>query len=816
MGLNNPVALTVPEIQFARSSDNISSSNYQFNFNITGIEKTQIKSITCQLNFLPKQDCMTHSINFTQLTDGDYKISVVLTTQKDVVIESIKIFRKDSTAPTLSVSERPSVLTNQKTARFAFTISDALSSFNQARCAVDTTVFTDCKSPLSLDNMSDGSHTLKIQATDEAKNLSEVYSFTWTVDQSVPTVLLGEKPAALTKITTAHFTFTGANLESYECLFDSGNYAACTSPVDYASLSSGLHKFYVRAKNKFGVLASPATYDWVVDTVAPTAPAIIANVTSQTKMQSIALNFTSEDPGSGIETYEYSQDNAVFIKTASPLNLNKLAAGPHKLKIRAIDKVGNISAESLFSWEIDLAGPTIIFTEKPYLKTSTKSATFSFTVTDLQGVSITQCSWKRDLPAISSAPVDCRSGTVSYDLLIGNYSFIIQAVDTLGNISTSTYAWEITDAPVILSLASSPSANSTCALNSEGKVACWGDNSFGQLGNGTKTASVNPTYVTDLANVKSVSIGATSACALLTNKTVSCWGDNSKGQLGNGTTVASLKPLSIAGLTLVEQITVGDSFACALLQDRTVKCWGDNSKSFVPAPVEDTPSYMVKTPTDAGVTDITQISAGSEALLLLNPAGKVLCFGVLSSRDQLGSLALRGVHGIIANTEDILGAPLLTGYDGNIVVISTTGDIDQIIYAHYEVNDYYASLPKVENVVTGSAKSVASGGWHSCFTDAAKNLKCYGDNSYGQLGTGSASAFASHQIVISPIILTQVTGEALGKAHSCAISKGEVFCWGDNTFGQLANATPLSTMPPAGVKISTVNYSATPTRITGF
>ncbi|HKO93012.1 MAG TPA: hypothetical protein VJU61_17775, partial [Polyangiaceae bacterium] len=83
-------------------------------------------------------------------------------------------------------------------------------------------------------------------------------------------------------------------------------------------------------------------------------------------------------------------------------------------------------------------------------------------------------------------------------------------------------------------------ANHACARLSDGTVRCWGNNAFGQLGNGTKDYASAPTPVSGLTGVQFLVGGNVHACALLLGGTVQCWGNNELGQLGDGTTIERL------------------------------------------------------------------------------------------------------------------------------------------------------------------------------------------------------------------------------------------------------------------------------------
>ncbi len=136
--------------------------------------------------------------------------------------------------------------------------------------------------------------------------------------------------------------------------------------------------------------------------------------------------------------------------------------------------------------------------------------------------------------------------------------------------------------------------SSSCALLADGKVQCWGDNTYGQLGNGTVTGpdtctafatpcSTAPAPVPGLHGIVGIAAGGISVCALSSAGTVECWGDNLDGQLGDGSTggpnvcngffPCSSTPAAVVGLTSVRAL--GDG-TCLLSRKHGVECWGTN------------------------------------------------------------------------------------------------------------------------------------------------------------------------------------------------------------------------------------------------
>lgn len=110
-----------------------------------------------------------------------------------------------------------------------------------------------------------------------------------------------------------------------------------------------------------------------------------------------------------------------------------------------------------------------------------------------------------------------------------------------------------------------------------GRVACWGQNDAGQIGDGTTERRFAPVQIEGLRHARKLALGDRSTCALLASGRVSCWGANDLGQLGDGTTIARSKPTMVPGLVDATDVAMGGTHACAALADGTVQCWGSNA-----------------------------------------------------------------------------------------------------------------------------------------------------------------------------------------------------------------------------------------------
>jgi len=117
----------------------------------------------------------------------------------------------------------------------------------------------------------------------------------------------------------------------------------------------------------------------------------------------------------------------------------------------------------------------------------------------------------------------------------------------LGNGTTSKQSSAVFVSSITTATSISAGGAQPCALLQDGTVKCWGNNSYGQVGNGTKNIlpSTSPVQVSGITTASSIGVGGYGACALLTDSTIWCWGDNTSGQLGDGTLISKNSPVSV-------------------------------------------------------------------------------------------------------------------------------------------------------------------------------------------------------------------------------------------------------------------------------
>jgi len=201
----------------------------------------------------------------------------------------------------------------------------------------------------------------------------------------------------------------------------------------------------------------------------------------------------------------------------------------------------------------------------------------------------------------------------------------------LSSPSTIPFPTAVTVFPTAVRLA--PARTSTCAILGDRPLAWVGANSFGQLGDGTRTDSAAAGPVPGLANVTDVAGAEGHVCAVHDGGLVSCWGWGSSGQLGNGTTTSyQPSPVRAMGITDAVAIGVGQSHSCAVRRDGTLWCWGANDSGQLG---DGTRVYRSVPAVVPGLTNVVEVVGGYVHTCARRSDGRLFCFG-WNAYGQLG------------------------------------------------------------------------------------------------------------------------------------------------------------------------------------
>lgn len=273
-----------------------------------------------------------------------------------------------------------------------------------------------------------------------------------------------------------------------------------------------------------------------------------------------------------------------------------------------------------------------------------------------------------------------------------------------------------------------------CGITTNQMVYCWGDDTFGQIGNGGDGGGETP----KLATVKSerftaISAGLHHVCALNLTGRAYCWGDDARGQLGDNRLIPSTTPIPVSDSTLqFTVVSAGENHTCGVTTTGSAYCWGEGSLG----QLGNGAGADSEIPMLVGGGTFQTITAGRNHTCAVDTSGAVSCWGD-NSLGQLG-----------------------TGGSG-------------------------AALTPVPVPGASGFSAISAGDDHTCGI-AGGQVRCWGWSDFGQVGDGIV---ASH-VVASPVVVAgiQAVSISAGQKHTCAMSTtGVAMCWGSNAWGALGN-----------------------------
>jgi len=336
----------------------------------------------------------------------------------------------------------------------------------------------------------------------------------------------------------------------------------------------------------------------------------------------------------------------------------------------------------------------------------------------------------------------------------------------------------------------------------------------------------------DLTAVKALAGGGLHTCELAANGTVRCWGANDSGQLGTGGTAelhsAPLSPIS--GLTNVVSVSAGSSHSCALLASGKVQCWGlgsDGQLGIFPRADSSTP-VMVQTFSEpvgglVGLIDLTGVvalAAGFRHNCALLANGTVVCWGD-NRQGQLGNNPLTTSSSVAIPVAGLTTAVALTAGNAHTCALLSSGKVkcwglnnngqlgDGSINPSFQPVTVQQLLVGRGLVDLSGIVALEAGSLHTCALRVEGKVFCWGDNTRGQLGDGTT--IDNHAASVKPVQqvvpegrfdLGAIVALGIGQQHSCALRvDGQPFCWGSNQNGQLGDGfitdSPLAMPVPS-------------------
>lgn len=394
----------------------------------------------------------------------------------------------------------------------------------------------------------------------------------------------------------------------------------------------------------------------------------------------------------------------------------------------------------------------------------------------------------------------------------------------------------------------------TCGLTESRIAYCWGNNSNGELGDGTVSQAYGhpyPVRVVGGLTFASIAPGYGHTCALTTVGAAYCWGQNTQGQVGNGVGdlggggpgSAVSKPTLVLGGRTFSHLASGNIFTVGLTVDGAAHCWGQIGIS-IDAECTSYPSLAAPV-TVRGGRRFASITAGDRHVCGLIASGSALCWGG-NADGQLGdgTGALTPPYGERSSPVPVLGgyaytkltaglfhtcgltaaggavcwgrdwngqvgdggsghllsrpSPVLV--DGSRVVPSGQTTPRPSVTSTVTASPTITSTPTLVKTPTvlpatrSTYTQLAAGRRHACGLTANGYVNCWGQNNVGQLGRGYSSVW-NEPVLPGPVLQDEAfTYIKSGQSaeHTCAIGiSGDTWCWGNSGNGQLG-VGPLS------------------------
>ena len=326
-------------------------------------------------------------------------------------------------------------------------------------------------------------------------------------DTTPPTTTIVSAPPSSTTATTAIFTFSASEIgSSFECKLDGGSWGDCISPKVYLNLSTGSHRFSVRAKDLAGnVDSTPATDNWSVtasqppaDTTAPNT-SISSGPQSSTTSAAASFSFISSESGS---SFECKLDGGSWTGCTSPTDYTSLGLGSHQFAVRAEDEAGNVDkTPATLTWTIeastppppppppaDTTPPDTTILSGPESSTTSTAASLTFSASE------SGSSFECKLDGGSYAT--CVSPASYSGLGVGSHQFSVRATDAADNVDATpaTRSWTV-EAPApppeeetppppsecTSTVSSTSAAQSAVSSAAAGSVVCLANGSYGKV-----------------------------------------------------------------------------------------------------------------------------------------------------------------------------------------------------------------------------------------------------------------------------------------------------------------------------------------------
>jgi alpha-tubulin suppressor-like RCC1 family protein len=351
-----------------------------------------------------------------------------------------------------------------------------------------------------------------------------------------------------------------------------------------------------------------------------------------------------------------------------------------------------------------------------------------------------------------------------------------------------------------------------CGVRSNGTLFCWGNNVSGRTGFGTNTG--NTSYAMQVGTDSdwlTASAGWASTCGIRRASpgaaygSLWCWGRAAEGQLGNGTTSPeATAPVRVGTDSDWADVTVSNKTACAVRTNGLASCWGSGTEGMLGTGSTTTvssPTPMATTTAWAG------LALGMNNACGTTPAGELWCWGTLLSNS--GNLADREEDSDIPlesalPKSTVFSVPAIRG--ANYQVSPLTGGVGAWGTDGYASTGYNSTLRTVTASSAAPYVQISNGYAHTCGRSTEGRIWCWGNNTQGQLGNGNNTTSNATAVQVSGaytdwVWVTAGSSDVSTEGHTCGIrneASGRIaYCWGQGGLGRLGNNATTNRNVPA-------------------
>lgn len=354
-----------------------------------------------------------------------------------------------------------------------------------------------------------------------------------------------------------------------------------------------------------------------------------------------------------------------------------------------------------------------------------------------------------------------------------------------------------------------------CALDPTNAAYCWGDGYAAGLGKAFETSTVpTPQKVATSITFAGLVGGAGEMCGLTSTGTLYCWGDDQNAQYGYAPdTVASFTPkLAAAGLSF-SWVSPGGFHVCGIVFSGATFCWGENGSGNIGN--GDLSRFLTPPVRVATSLTFTKVFAGYQHTCALTAAGKAYCWG-LGVNGELGDGLNTSSATPVAVGGGLTFKKLAVGFSYSCGIATdgtycwgrnrfgTLGVDTGICTNQGAQNALCPSAVPLKVSTSQTFVDITAKERVTCAVTSSAAAYCWGNNAFGELGTGTTSVnpVPTPQPVSGGLAFTTIA--ASQQAVCAATSDGTIYCWGRNNIGQVGQGS------------TTTAFYTTPQRVTGI